>query len=37
MRMVGEQRFVLRNVPWHVYVSLHDSLELDRAALRQRG
>jgi Uma2 family endonuclease len=23
-----EQRFVLRNVPWHVYVSLHDSLEL---------
>jgi Uma2 family endonuclease len=23
-----EQRFVLRNVPWHVYVSLHDSLEV---------
>jgi Uma2 family endonuclease len=25
---VEEKRFVLRNVPWHVYVSLHDSLEL---------
>ncbi len=25
---VEEKRFVLGNVPWHVYVSLHDSLEL---------
>ena len=23
-----EKRFILNNVPWHVYVSLHDSLEL---------
>lgn len=22
-----ERRFLMRNVPWHVYVSLHDSLE----------
>jgi Uma2 family endonuclease len=34
MRMVGEQRFVLRNVPWHVYVSLHDSLELAGSGVR---
>jgi Uma2 family endonuclease len=24
---IFERRFVLRGVPWHVYVSLHDSLE----------
>ena len=27
-QIVDEQRYVLRNVAWHVYVSLHDSLEL---------
>lgn len=27
MPVVEEKRFLLRNVPWHVYVSLHDSLE----------
>lgn len=32
--LVEERRFVLRNVPWHVYVSLHDSLELVGAGTR---
>lgn len=32
--LAGEQRFVLRNVPWHVYVSLHDSLELAGSGVR---
>ncbi len=31
---VGEKRFVLRNVPWHVYVSLHDSLEVAGSGVR---
>jgi len=29
-----EQRFVLRNVAWHVYVALHDSLEFAGSGVR---
>ena len=32
--LVEEKRFVLRNVPWHLYVSLHDSLELAGSGAR---
>jgi Uma2 family endonuclease len=29
-----ESRFLMRNVPWHVYVSLHDSLEAAGSRVR---
>jgi Uma2 family endonuclease len=32
--LLAESRFLMRNVPWHVYVSLHDSLEAAGSCVR---
>ena len=36
-QVIDEQRLLLRNVAWHVHVSLHDSLELAGASASARS